>query len=339
MNELRECPFCENKDIKLFYWEEALVWKLECTKCYVTYTNVNKERIIKLWNSRPQEVRSETKTTNIIGGLRKELTSLQYKMESADNQTEIWHKKYDDIKEKHDILKKEASVLEKDMRTLKTSFIDIQNERDTLQNEVNKLKKDIELYIVSYTDMQNKRDALQEEVNKLKKDIQTIEFSYIDVQNKRDALQKSLYDDAKKECNALENKVTMLREDVQALTSSYAVMENKRDILQEEVNTLKKDMQTATTTYSDMQNKYNALQKSFDENTKLAKQEKEALQTKLSDERTSHQYHIDTIQSRLDIAEEALHSVMSYNVKLDANKLEEYKIAQEALKKIKGENN
>lgn len=192
METLRECPFCENTDIKIFYWDNALVWKLHCSMCNITYTHVDKEKIIKLWNSRSRE-------------------------------------------------------------------------------------------------------------------------------------------------DVLQTSVVILREEIQLAKISYADIENKHNTLQIKLDTLKEDMQTATTSYIVMRNNRDALQKSLDENVKFAKQECNALQIRLSDEKTAHQYYIDAMQTRLAVAEQALLNIISSNTKLDAIRAEEYKIAHDALKKMKGE--
>jgi|WetSurSiteA1Bulk_404760.scaffolds.fasta_scaffold00361_13 chromosome segregation ATPase len=330
MNELRECPFCESEDVKLFFWDNAQVWKLECSVCHVTYTHVDKERIIKFWNNRSKE----SALLNKLDTWKKEYDNLQYKLETVNYQTTHWHKKHDDMEEEHNALQKKIIMSGEDLQIAKTSLIDLQNKYNIKENQVNKLKEDIQARKVSYTDMQNKQKTLQTEVKLLKKELQTVGASYARAQNKRDAAQKALYGTLEKENNALQNKVNMLREDIQAITVSFNNTEKNRDALQVEVDMLKKDMQTTRSSYIDMQNKYDALQKLFDEKIKLANQESIALKTKINDEQKAHQYYMDSMQTRLNIAEEALRNVMSYNAKLGANKLEEYKIAHDALEKI-----
>ena len=118
MNELRECPFCETKDIKLFYWDNALVWKLECTVCHVTYTHTDKEKIIKFWNSRPKEDAAQEK----IIMLREDV--------------QIFKTSYTDMQNERDILQEQLNALKSDMETARNSFFDIQNKRDILQKEL-----------------------------------------------------------------------------------------------------------------------------------------------------------------------------------------------------------
>lgn len=337
MNELRECPFCENKDIKLFYWEDALVWKLECGKCYVTYTHVDKEKIIKFWNNRPREADLQTK----LDIKQREYDGLQYKLETANNQLEYWNKEYNNIEKKYDVLRDKMVVLENDIRIRTISYGDMKNKYSNLESKIDVLKKNIETIKISYNDMKKNRDILQDEIKILKKDIQAITASYINIQNKNNTLQESLdeFNGIEEERNGLLNKIIILKEDIQTITDSYKNMEKERDILQVNLEATKKNVEIATASYSDIKNKYDVLKKSFDENIEILKQENNALQTKLNSEKTAHQYYIDTMQTRLDIAEEALRNIVSYNVKTDINNLEQQKIAQDTLKKIKDKNN
>ena len=277
MEILHECPFCENNNVELFYWDNALVWKLHCPICNITYTNTDKEKIVKFWNNRPKEKTLE----NNINTLKEELL----------------------------IARASSGVSETN------SYIDMRNERDALQGELNTSKDDIEKLTSFYATMKNKYDILQKSFDK------NVEF----VKKETDSFQTKL-DNA---------KAIHLRR-MEALEASNTLKINKA---QAKIEALKEDIQTAMVSYTDMQNKYNVLQKSFDEQVKISKKENNIFQTTLDSERTKYQNHIDTImQSNTDIIDKELRKIISYyNIKLDTIKLDENKIIDGTIERIKGE--
>ena len=53
--ELKACPFCDGLNISMFYWDNALVWKIVCLNCGCEKLNVDKLFLIRWWNTRPLE--------------------------------------------------------------------------------------------------------------------------------------------------------------------------------------------------------------------------------------------------------------------------------------------
>jgi hypothetical protein len=70
--ELKACPFCDGLNISMFYWDNALVWKIVCLNCGCEKLNVDKLFLIRWWNTRPLE-----------DALRKQLEGMESDYESA----------------------------------------------------------------------------------------------------------------------------------------------------------------------------------------------------------------------------------------------------------------
>lgn len=276
MEILHKCPFCENNNVELFYWDNALVWKLHCPVCNITYTNIDKEKIIKFWNNRPKE-----------------------------------------------------NALQDNINTLKEELL--------IAKTFNGVSD-----TASYVDMRNERDILQAKLDVSKEDIEKITASYSTMKNKYDILQKSFEENiklAKKENDALQGKLD--NTEAIHLRRMEAVEYNntlKINDAQTKTETLKNDMQAITVSYTNMRNKYDILKKSFDEYIELSKKENDALQIKTDNQERKYQQYIDVMQTNINIIDEKLHKIIwSYNYKLDGIKLDENKIVDDMMKKIKGE--
>jgi len=276
MEELRECPFCKNEDIKFFYWDNALVWKLHCPVCNIEHTHTDKEKLIKWWNNRPKE---------------------------------------NTLQENINTLKEELLIAKKSNSASDTaSYIDIRNERNVLQAELDTAKGREEKVIASYITMKNKYEILQKSFD------ENVELA----KKELDSLQAKL-----------DNTETIHMRRIESIEANNILKINE---MQTKIDTLKKDMQITISSYTDIKSKYDTLQKAFSENVELSKKENTALQIKLDNQERIYQQYINIMQTNINFIEEKLHKIISsYNSKLDSIKLEENKIVDDTMKKIKVE--
>ena len=211
MENLRECPFCENKDIRLFYWDEALVWKLECSVCFVTYTHTSKEKIIKLWNERVGE-----------SNLRDKITLLGAEIEKSKAS-------YIDMQNKRDGLQIQVNALKQDVQNSSTLYANVRKEADALKNEIDILKGQLQTTRISLTDMQNKNDILQKTIDKYK----VMEKEHNDLENKLAILREEAqvlrvsYTNMKKERDVVQSELDAIKENLQTAASGYNDIQNK----------------------------------------------------------------------------------------------------------------
>lgn len=215
MENLLECPFCENKDISISYNDNSLVWKLYCSVCGVSYSHINKEKIIKFWNSRPREKSLQER--------------INLSRENEEKITTSYDSSYAYLKNEYDTLQNKMDILKKEMQENIVSYNNIQNKYNILQEsfneneeikkqEINALQtkvKDIQKMHQNYVEgvqadnSAKLRDA-QIKIDKLKSDMESARLSLIDIKYKYDVLQKSFdkyIESSKKENIALQTSL------------------------------------------------------------------------------------------------------------------------------------
>lgn len=87
--KLRECPFCENKDVILSDYSlvgNATCWRITCLHCRLVMSGVNKQLLINLWNTRPAE-----------DALKAEVGGLTQALESIAKNSEFWDDEDDSL--------------------------------------------------------------------------------------------------------------------------------------------------------------------------------------------------------------------------------------------------
>lgn len=195
MESLRECPCCESTNIILNYMDSNLVWKLYCSDCGITYTSIDKEKIIKFWNSRPKETSLQEKVSLLGAEIEKITTSYSIS--------------HSDMVNRYNILENNIDILNEDIKQRKASYNTMENKYVLLQKDFDKnielQKQEIDILQTKLKDAQTAhqhyiknteskielelRDA-QLKIDALKKDIEINKVSYTDIKNKYDALQK-----------------------------------------------------------------------------------------------------------------------------------------------------
>ena len=73
--ELKACPFCDGKEVKLF--KEGSIWVVECLQCLAKVGSTAEADVLDFWNSRPIENELPEK----IGKLEEENARLREALE------------------------------------------------------------------------------------------------------------------------------------------------------------------------------------------------------------------------------------------------------------------
>lgn len=137
--------------------------------------------------------------------------------------------------------------------------------------------------------------------------------------------------------DSLRDSLISLRKEIEDNKKLFDEIRNKRDTLQITLDTLRTEMQALVVSSTNMKERYENLEKELDECKKLEKQTKIAFEAKLKDEQKAYEYKLNSIQALLDIAEGTIKDILLSNTTLKAICLEQSKIANDGLKKIKNE--